>query len=79
MFNLFPGQGLGFSGSREIAFGLAPMVEILIPDITIIGGGFGYRQRVDRVRVLDNELSRTEQDDQEVVLIMRAIYEVIDA
>lgn len=49
MYNLQPGQGLGFTGSREIAFGLGWVIgEVQIPEIDIgdpglldVSRGFG--------------------------------------
>lgn len=83
MFNIQPGQGLGFTGSKQIALGLGEGVI----DVVVFSGGGGYvsgvtpkyRPREDtdpslakRVRIL--------QEDQEMleliqVLVMSGIIE----
>lgn len=66
MFNLFPGQGLGFSGSRELCFGLAP---VIVYKKKRRGGGI--------VRMTDNAYS-FDADDQEVMEILMVIFGVIE-
>jgi len=78
LHNLLPGQGLGFTGSKEIAFGLAPFFakEIEIPPDIIAkrpsygGGGFS-------LNYFDNDYSR-QNDDHEVVEILTILFQVIE-
>ena len=77
MYNLLPGQGLGFTGSKEIAFGLAPFFakEIEIPPEVAVkkyygGGGFS-------LNYFDNDYSR-QNDDHEVVEILTILFQVIE-
>lgn len=65
MFNLQPGTGLGFTGSRQIAFALGGTVvvpTITDPDPTTYGRF--YEEFVH-------------QEDEEILLIARAFVEVI--
>jgi hypothetical protein len=71
--NLLPGMGLGFTGAKEIAFGLGAIVssEIVIPVIPVIPAadgqvmyGSSYAFRVD-----DNAYSRR-NDDNEILEIL---------
>ena len=91
LFNLLPGQGLGFSGSKEIAFGLgAVSVSLLVSE----GGGINWR-RVDyspkrkprhraskrlteEVKIIDNAYSSRTVDDKELFEIIQIAFEVID-
>lgn len=68
MFNLLPGQGLGFTGSKEIAFGLAPIsiTEHIIPE----GGGGSFR-------FVDNSYSRKPKEDEEFIELLLPILEVL--
>lgn len=85
MFNLLPGQGLGFSGSKEIAFGLAPVLvsEIPIPvqppapPFVYSGGGGSNSFTVPWARVYDNAYS-VSADDNEVVELLTIIIGAID-
>jgi hypothetical protein len=77
--NLLPGIGLGFSGSKEIAFGLAPVLAyepvlfISPPQTTLTGGrGGGYDHTV-----YDNAYS-AKKDDSEVLEILCCIISVIE-
>lgn len=73
-FNLLPGSGLGFTGSKLIAFGLGAVtvkeVPIVQPDLYLGGGGGGYS-----TTVYDNAYSRT--DDDEIVELLTIIFQVI--
>ena len=78
--NLYPGQGLGFTGSKLIAFGLAPMVEVPLPPLPPIinqqtgGGGFGG---IRTVNIYDNAYSY-KKDDNEIVEILSILFQVIE-
>jgi hypothetical protein len=75
VFNLLPGQGLGFTGSKLIAFGLAPVVatDIVIPLPIVSGGGGGW----NRAFVFDNGYSRDADDSREVVEILSILFGVM--
>lgn len=75
MFNLYPGQGLGFSASREIAFGLNPIASSIIP-IPIGGGSVVGIYRPREVVCLDNGYSIAE-DDNEVAEVITIILGVV--
>jgi hypothetical protein len=74
VFNLLPGQGLGFTGSKLIAFGLAPVVatDIVIPPPIVSGSG-GW----NRAFVFDNAYSRDADDSREVVEILSILFGVM--
>jgi hypothetical protein len=74
--NLFPGQGLGFTASKLIAFGLGAMTTetIPIPLEPIVGGGGSYYP--DFVTVRDNAYSR--RDDVEIIELLSILFQVID-
>lgn len=79
MFNFFPGHGLGFSGSHELAFGLGPVLvsEVSVPSSD---GGGSRRKRnpfLRFVNVFDNAYS-VRHDDDEVVEILSILFEVIE-
>lgn len=80
MFNLLPGQGLGFSGSKEIAFGLGAVTTIEVP-ITPPpffpggGGGWGGSYYRETALVYDNAYSR---DDDELLEILPILFQVIE-
>lgn len=82
MFNLLPGQGLGFTGSKEIAFGLAPVVvtdtRITIP-IKSSGGSSSHGRGIPRtIPVFDNLYSKILEDDEEILEILCTIFGVIE-
>ena len=72
MFNLLPGQGLGFTQSKLMAFGLGYITgEYVAPDPDSSGGGgivydSGYYT-----------LLKLKKDDEEITEIISAICEVI--
>lgn len=68
MFNLLPGNGLGFSGSRELAFGLGSM---MIDEYVVEYGG-----RNKNMILLDNEYSG-KKNDQELIEFLSIIFQVI--
>lgn len=79
--NLFPGMGLGFTASKEIAFGLGAMeAREFVPT-----GGGGYslgsrrkskkQEQNESVLVYDNLYSRP--DDDEIVEILSILFQVI--
>ena len=78
--NLLPGQGLGFTGSKLIAFGLAPMFSATIPPEVLpippgrvgVGSGEGFS-----LNYFDNEYSRR-NDDHEIVEILTILFQVIE-
>ncbi len=79
MWNLLPGQGLGFTGSKEIAFGLAPVsVTVIEPEqpVTSGGGGGGYSSHV--FSVFDNAYSKRKQDEQDIIDFINIIFGVIE-
>ena len=66
MFNLLPGQGLGFSGSKDIAFGLAAYtVKAVVPPTVIEQPGGGTK-----VAVLGNAYSAQDNDILELLTIL---------
>ena len=68
MFNLLPGQGLGFTGSQEIAFGLAPLAPAPFLSGGKTGAGLGnLRGGVDSM--LDNIYSMKAEEELEEILI----------
>lgn len=74
--NLLPGQGLGFSASKEIAFGLGAVTvtEIPItPDDPYYSGGGGFSSAT----VYDNAYSKP-NDDNEIVEILHILLQVIE-
>jgi hypothetical protein len=77
--NLLPGQGLGFTGSKLIAFGLGAMVsyEISQPPIYVRGGGSGGGGIPLNYKVFDNAYSR-KNDDDEILEILSIYFGVIE-
>lgn len=77
MFNLYPGSGLGFTGSKEIAFGLSPVVssDVHIPltPPAYYGGGYspGYA-----FTVYDNGYSAAD-DDNDILEALTIIFGVV--
>jgi hypothetical protein len=74
--NLLPGQGLGFGGSKELAFGLAAFTSTFVPIPPVIeegGGGGGSRSAL----VLDNAYSRR-SDDHEIIELLTILFRVIE-
>lgn len=69
MFNLLAGQGLGFSGSQDLSFGLAP-VSVQVKNARP-GGGMG------RVHIMDNAYS-IDVDDQEIMEVLMVLFGVIE-
>ena len=68
--NLLPGQGLGFTGSKEIAFGLAPLTTTVI-DSSVVGGGGSYY-------VSDNAYSKPVVDNEnDIAEILSILFKVI--
>lgn len=80
MFNLLPGAGLGFTGSKEIAFGLAPVfvTPITVSPNTSPGAVSGGDSRPRVVPVFDNLYSKLSTDDTEIVEILCTIFGVIE-
>ena len=70
MFNLLAGQGLAFTGSKLIAFGLAPLTAIPMPPQIIEDYGGG-------LTVFDNQYSMP-SDDHEIVEILSILFQVIE-
>jgi hypothetical protein len=81
VFNLLPGQGLGFSASQELAFGLAPVsvTEVVIPinKPSKFGPSAGGVGGFSNLSVFDNNYSRG-KDDNEIIEILSIICEVLD-
>jgi hypothetical protein len=78
LFNLLPGQGLGFTGSKLIAFGLGAMVSYEIPQPPVYdgGGGGGWSFPLN-YKVFDNAYSR-KNDDDEILEVLSIYFGVID-
>lgn len=79
MFNLLPGQCLGFSVSQELALGLGP---VLVSGVSIpksSDGGDSRRKRTTPtlLNVFDNAYS-ARHDDNEVIEILSILFEVIE-
>ncbi len=72
MFNLLPGQGLGFSGNNDLAFGLAPIFAAPLPVAKPGGGGGGGGGSL-----FDNAYSKR-HDDSEIVEILAILFKVIE-
>ena len=73
MFNLLPGAGLAFTGSKLIAFGLAPVGPVIQPEVIpeirkkAYGGGGGFPLNLN---ILDNQYSvRHDEEESEIVEI----------
>lgn len=82
--NILPGMGLGFSGSKEIAFGLAPILVYTpeVPDIPSPvteshGAGRGGGSWASAVTVYDNAYSRGADVD-EILMLLTHIHQVIE-
>ena len=80
--NLLPGQGLGFSGSQLLGFGLGAVsvTEVPVPcppEFGGGGGGGGGGLASSSIRVYDNAYSRG-MDDEEIMLILSHIIQVIE-
>jgi len=72
-FNILPGSGLGFTGSKQIAFGLGAMsITKIVPPVVQPGGGGYY------CTVIDNPYSHRQDDEEEIVAILTAIIGVIE-
>jgi hypothetical protein len=74
MFNLLPGQGLGFTGSKLIAFGLGSMVLKEIPLPLDAGGGGSFR---NYVRYYDDVYS-VQEDDEDIMEVLMLLFEVLE-
>jgi hypothetical protein len=72
-FNILPGSGLGFTGSKQIAFGLGAMsITEIVPPVVQPGGGGYY------CTVTDNPYAKRNDDDAEIVAILTIILGVIE-
>jgi hypothetical protein len=68
MFNLLPGQGLGFTGAQELAFGLAPLAPVeFLSGGKVVAGRWYPRRTVDST--LDNIYSMKAEEELEEILI----------
>lgn len=68
MFNLLPGGGLGFSGSKELAFGLGSMMA----EEYVVKHG----KRNKKIVLFDNAYSRR-RDENEMLEFLSIIFQVI--
>jgi hypothetical protein len=73
MFNLLPGQGLGFTGSKLIAFGLGSMVLKEIPSLVTSSGGIF----LDHIRYYDDVYS-VQEDDEDIMEVLMLLFEVLE-
>ena len=78
--NLLPGHGLGFTGSKELAFGLGAVSVVSIPIFPPVlhagGGGWGGSYYRHHVAVHDNAYSR--RDDTEIIELLSVLFQVIE-
>jgi hypothetical protein len=74
VFNLLPGGGLGFTGSKEIAFGLGAMD---VTPVTIPRRGRRSGATTGKFNVYDNVYSR-KKDEKELVEFLTIIFQVIE-
>jgi len=88
VFNLLPGQGLGFTGSKLIAFGLAPVRSVII-DVPVVpkgnkptsssGGDISRASHpTHKVTVLDNQYVNIKNDDNEIIELLSIIIGVME-
>ncbi len=79
-FNLRAGQGLGFSGSRNLSFGLGPVaITVVEPEIPfIVGGGGGSYYQGHSFIMHDNEYSKKTNDDDEIITILGALIPILE-
>jgi predicted transcriptional regulator len=84
--NLLPGSGLGFTGSQELAFGMAPFFAETIPDPIqeeifvgggAVGGGGFYSHSRDAITIYDNSYSRR-SDDNDIVEILSLLFGALE-
>jgi hypothetical protein len=75
--NLLPGQGLGFTASKLMAFGLGAMTvqEVPIPPSYPVFGGGGWFG--GQVMLHDNAYSR-KADEAEIVELLSILFQVIE-
>ena len=80
MFNLQPGQGLGTTASRQLAFGLGYSFEVVVgpePIVQVlpgVGGGHAGLWRPEYKDIKDAEwLARVRKDDEEVIELIQTI------
>ena len=84
MFSLLPGQVLGFTGSKLLSFGLAPITTSYIepsPPVWPSGGGGGggggpWRNIRQPVTIHDNAYSQR-NDDNEIIEILTIYFGAI--
>lgn len=79
MYNLFPGQGLRFSQSRLLIFGLYPVIILQLTS-SDFGGGFVSSYKTTKpidISVIDNAYS-SKQDDNDLIELLVLIMGVID-
>jgi len=69
MFNLQPAQGLGFTGSREIALGLGGAVLAVVEEEEGSTAGLGYHAELQR---------RKNRDDSDLITIIMAFMQIKD-
>lgn len=76
MFNLLPGQGLGFTGAKEIAFGLGAMSIDEVPLPSAFHSP--YNNLAPTVTIMDNEYSKIKDDNEVVEILLILLHQVID-
>lgn len=72
--NLLPGQGLGFTGSQLLGFGLGAMV---VDDVVVPGRPGGSGKKRYAVIVRDSAYSR-KRDDREMTELLTILLQVIE-
>ncbi|NIT58329.1 MAG: hypothetical protein GWN00_19510 [Aliifodinibius sp.] len=84
MFNIQPGQGLGFSASKEIAYGLgtpfAVVVIIIVDEVKHEGGMIGAipGRFITPAQKLELRKQIIREDEEMVVVLIRAVvHEVV--
>jgi len=71
--SLLPGAGLGFTGSKVLAFGLGAIIEIEIP---LQSSGY-YGGWPKSMLIYDNAYSY-KKDDNEIIEILSILFKVIE-
>jgi hypothetical protein len=76
VFNLLSGQGLGFTSSKLLAFGLGAMVVSDVEVPVDMAKSWGGASTAANVRVFDNAYSK--RDDDDIIDILTILFQVIE-